>query len=140
MSPHEVVIVASIVEREVNKDQYRAKVARVLYNRLDKGMKLGLDSTVIYAEKLKTNTTTPKDRRSRSRYNTYRYKGLPPGPIAAPGKAALQAAANPEKGKWLYFVTVDFDTGETKFAQTEADFLKIQKEFQTWCQSQSRPL
>ncbi len=58
LSPHEVVTVASIVEREVNKDQYRAKVARVLYNRLDKGMKLGLDSTVIYAEKLKTNTTT----------------------------------------------------------------------------------
>ena len=135
LSPHEVVTVASIVEREVNKDQYRAKVAQVLYNRLDKGMKLGLDSTVIYAEKLTTNTTTPKDRRSRSRYNTYRYKGLPPGPIAAPGKAALQAAANPEKGKWLYFVTVDFDTGETKFARTEAGFLKIQKEFQTWCQS-----
>jgi len=135
VSPHEVVTVASIVEREVNKDQYRAKVARVLYNRLDKGMKLGLDSTVIYAEKLKTNTTTPKDRRSRSRYNTYRYKGLPPGPIGAPGKAALQAAANPEKGKWLYFVTVDFDTGETKFARTEAGFFKLQKEFQAWCQA-----
>ena len=134
-SPHQVVTVASIIEAEVNKDQYRAKVARVLYNRLDKGMKLGLDSTVIYAENLKTNTTTPKDRRSRSRYNTYRYKGLPPGPIGAPGKAALQAAANPEKGKWLYFVTVDFDTGETKFARTEAGFLKLQKEFQTWCHS-----
>ena len=106
-SPYEVLIVASIIEQEVNQDQYRAKVARVLYNRLDKGMKLGLDSTVIYAENLKTNTTTPKDRASKSKYNTYRYKGLPPGPIAAPGKAALQAAANPEKGKWLYFVTVE---------------------------------
>jgi UPF0755 protein len=107
----------------------------VLYNRLDKGMKLSLDSTVIYAGNLKTNTTTKKDRASKSKYNTYRYKGLPPGPISAPGKAALEAAANPDKGKWLYFVTVNFDTGETKFAENQADFEKIRLEFQTWCQS-----
>jgi UPF0755 protein len=130
-SPYEVLIVASIIEREVNKEEYRPKVARVLYNRLDKGMKLGLDSTVIYAENLKTNTTTKKDRASKSKYNTYRYKGLPPGPISAPGKAALEAAANPEKGKWLYFVTVNFDTGETKFAENQADFEKIRLEFQS---------
>ena len=133
-SPYEVLIVASIIEREVNQDQYRAKVARVLYNRLDEGMKLGLDSTVIYAENLKTNTTTPKDRNSRSRYNTYRYAGLPPGPIAAPGRAALEAAANPEKGDWRYFVTVNFKTGETKFATTDAEFTRIQQEFQQYCQ------
>ena len=89
----------------------------MLYNRLDKGEQLGLDSTVIYAEKLKTNTTTPKDRASTSKYNTYKYAGLPPGPISAPGKAALEAAANPADGEWMYFVTVNFDTGETKFAE-----------------------
>ena len=133
--PYQVLTVASIIEREVNQDQYRAKVARVLYNRLAKDRKLELDSTVVYAENLKTNTTTAKDRQSTSRYNTYRYKGLPPGPISAPGKAALQAAANPEKGKWLYFVTVNFDTGETKFANTEAEFRQIVAEFQNWCQS-----
>jgi len=110
-------------------------VAQVLYNRLDKGMKLSLDSTVIYAENLKTNTTTKQDRKSKSKYNTYRYKGLPPGPISAPGKAALEAAAKPEKGKWMYFVTVNFDTGETKFADNQADFEKIRQEFQGWCQS-----
>src|SRR6476620_7589720 len=124
-SPYEVLIVASIIEREVNQDQYRAKVARVLYNRLDKGQKLALDSTVIYAGNLSTNTTTPADRANTSPYNTYVHKGLPPGPISAPGRAALQAAANPEKGKWLYFTTVNFDTGETKFADNEADFNKI---------------
>ena len=134
-SPYEVLIVASIIEREVNQEQYRAKVARVLYNRLDKGRKLELDSTVIYAEKLTTNTTTPKDRRSKSKYNTYRYKGLPPGPISAPGRSALQAAAAPEQGKWLYFTTVNFDTGETKFANTYKGFVKIQAEFQQWCQN-----
>ncbi|MGI3786806.1 MAG: endolytic transglycosylase MltG [Janthinobacterium lividum] len=134
-SPYEVLVVASIIEREVNQDQYRAKVARVLYNRLDQGIPLGLDSTVIYAENLKTNTTTPKERRSKSKYNTYTHKGLPPGPIAAPGKAALQAAANPEPGKWLYFTTVNFDTGETQFAETNAEFAQIVAEFQSWCQS-----
>ena len=82
-----------------------------------------------------TTTTTKKDRQSKSKYNTYRYKGLPPGPISAPGKAALEAASNPEKGKWLYFVTVNLDTGETKFAENQADFEKIRLEFQTWCQS-----
>lgn len=134
-SPYEVLVVASIIEREVNQDQYRAKVAQVLYNRLDQGIPLGLDSTVIYAENLNTNTTTPEDRASKSKYNTYLRKGLPPGPISAPGKAALEAAANPEPGKWLYFTTVDFDTGETKFAETDAEFQQIVKEFQAWCQS-----
>ncbi|HEU5485463.1 MAG TPA: endolytic transglycosylase MltG, partial [Microlunatus sp.] len=109
-SPRDLVIVASIIEKEVRAEGDRAKVARVLYNRLDKGEPLGLDSTVIYAEKLKTNTTTAKDRASTSKYNTYKYAGLPPGPISAPGKAALEAAANPEAGDWMYFVTVNFDT------------------------------
>ena len=135
--PYDVLIVASIIEKEVNQEQYRAKVARVLYNRLAKDRKLELDSTVAYAEKLKTNTTTPKDRRSRSRYNTYRYEGLPPGPISAPGKAALQAAAQPDKGKWLYFVTVNFDTGETKFSKTQAEHDKYVKEFQAWCKAKA---
>ncbi len=136
-TPYEVLIVASIIEKEVNQDQYRAKVAQVLYNRLDEGMPLGLDSTVVYAEKLKTNTTTPKDRASTSKYNTYKYAGLPPGPISAPGKAALEAAANPEDGDWMYFVTVNFDTGETKFSKTQAEHEKYVKEFQAWCRAKA---
>ncbi len=134
-SPYDVLIVASIIEREVRRDEDRAKVARVLYNRIDKKRKLELDSTVVYAENLKTNTTTAKDRASKSRYNTYRYRGLPPGPISAPGKAALQAAAQPEPGKWLYFVTVNFETGETKFANTAAEFEQIKAEFQAYCRA-----
>src|SRR5215207_9117790 len=135
LTPYEALIVASIIEREVRLEEDRPKVARVIYNRLAKDRKLELDSTVTYAENLKTTTTTKKDRQSKSKYNTYRYKGLPPGPISAPGKAALEAASNPEKGKWLYFVTVNLDTGETKFAENLADFEKIRLEFQTWCQS-----
>ena len=134
-SPYQVVTVASIIEKEVNREEYRAKVARVIYNRLAKDMRLQMDSTVTYAENLEGTTTTAKQRQSRSPYNTYRYKGLPPGPIAAPGKAALQAASQPEAGKWLYFVTVNLDTGETKFANTKAEFEQIRAEFQTWCQA-----
>jgi UPF0755 protein len=134
-SPYQVLIVASIVEKEVNREEYRAKASRVIYNRLAKGMRLEMDSTVTYAENLKGTTTSAKDRRSRSPYNTYRHKGLPPGPISAPGKAALQAAAQPEKGKWLYFVTVNLDTGETKFANTKAEHDQLVAEFQAWCQA-----
>ncbi|MET0692882.1 MAG: endolytic transglycosylase MltG [Propionibacteriaceae bacterium] len=133
--PYEVLIVASIIEREVNNPEYRAKVARVLYNRLDAGQKLQLDSTVIYAVNSPRNTTTAQDRASKSKYNTYRYKGLPPGPISAPGRDALQAALNPEKGKWLFFVTVNYDTGETKFAVDEAGHTRNVREFQAWCQA-----
>ncbi|HET9872112.1 MAG TPA: endolytic transglycosylase MltG [Propionibacteriaceae bacterium] len=134
-SPYQVLIVASIIEREVANPAYRAKVARVLYNRLKKGQPLQLDSTVIYAKNLNTTTTTPQDRQSNSPYNTYKHPGLPPGPISAPGRAALEAAAAPENGKWLYFVTVNFDTGETRFAETFADHEKNVAAFQAWCQA-----
>ena len=134
-SPYDVLIVASIIEREAPDPKYRAKVARVLYNRLDKGQKLQLDSTVIYAIKSNRNTTTAADRDTKSKYNTYKYEGLPPGPISAPGREALQAAANPEAGKWLFFVTVNYDTGETRFAENEAGHAKNVAQFQSWCQA-----
>lgn len=133
-TPYEVLIVASIIEKEVRLPADRPKVARVLYNRLDKGRKLELDSTVLYATRSTGTTTSVKNRDIDSPYNTYKYKGLPRGPISAPGKAALQAAAEPAEGKWMYFVSVDLDSGATKYATTEAEFVKIKKEFQTWCQ------
>ena len=132
-SAYDVVVVASIIEREAGRAQDRPKIARVLYNRLEDGQKLQLDSTVAYAEKLNTVTTTPEQRDSDSPYNTYKYEGLPPGPISAPGKAALEAAMDPAAGKWLYFVAVNLDTGETKFANTYAEHNKNVREFQAWC-------
>lgn len=132
--PYEVVIVASIVEAEVRRPEDRAKVARVIYNRLDKGMPLQMDSTVHYAVKKSDKvTTTDKDRASPSPYNTYKHKGLPPGPISAPGKAALEAAANPAKGNWLYFFTVNPDSGETRFAATHAEHERNRAAFEKWC-------
>jgi UPF0755 protein len=132
-SPYDVLIVASIVEREVSNPSYRTKVARVLYNRLDQGQKLELDSTVLYALDSSHTTTTPDDRKVKSKYNTYRHKGLPPGPISAPGRDALRAAANPATGTWLYFTTINFDTGETRFATTFAEHEKNVALFQAWC-------
>ena len=75
-----MLTIASIIEREVNREEDRAKVARVIYNRLAKDMRLQMDSTVHYAENPTGTTTSAEHRRADSPYNTYRYKGLPPGP------------------------------------------------------------
>ena len=106
----------------------------MFYNRLKKGMPLQSDATVAYAVK-KTGTiwTTAAERKNKSPYNTYLHKGLPPGPITAPAKAALEAAVNPEEGDWLYFVPVNLDTGETKFTNNYDDHLKALAELQAWC-------
>ena len=134
VSPYEVVIVASIIEKEVRRPQDRPMAARVIYNRLAHNMPLQMDSTVHYAvHKADKVTTTDADRANPSPYNTYLHKGLPPGPIAAPGKASLEAAANPTRGNWMYFVTVNPDTGQTKFATTLAQHNAYVAEFQAWC-------
>lgn len=128
-----VVIVASLVEAEARHPQDRPKVARVIENRLAKGMKLQLDSTVNYAVGKHGITTSDADRASKSPYNTYVVKGLPPGPIGNPGESAIQAALEPAAGPWLFFVTVNPKTGETKFAVTLAEHDKYVAEFRSWC-------
>ena len=131
ITPYQAMVVASIIEKEVFRDEDRPKVARVIYNRLKKGEKLGMDSTAIYAS-WKAGLEKP-DLNLDSPYNTRVNKGLPPTPINSPGKAALEAAVNPAKGKWLYFVTVNLQTGETEFSTEYADFLKSKAKFQAWC-------
>ena len=129
-TPLEVVTVASILEIEGAPKDYD-KVARVLYNRLDKGMRLQLDSTVNYALGLASLKLTAAQLKTDSPYNTYLTKGLPPGPINSPGDAALQAALNPAAGPWLYFVTTDPKTKKTEFATTYDQFLALKKKFQS---------
>lgn len=137
--PYKVLIVASIIEREVFRDEDRPKVARVIYNRLasaEFGHKLQLDSTVAYAvNKTGTVWTTPADRQSNSPYNTYRYPGLPPGPITAPSKKAIEAALNPAEGKWMYFMPVNLDTGETQFSVTREEHAAAERALQAWCKA-----
>jgi UPF0755 protein len=136
LTPLEALTVASIVEREVSRPEDRPKVARVIYNRLAKDMPLQMDSTVHYASGRRGSVwTSDEDRAGDSPYNTYKTKGLPPGPISSPGRAALQAAIEPEKGKWLYFVAVNLDTGETRFSNTYEEHQKAVKELHTWCEA-----
>lgn len=127
-----VVTVASLIEGEAKTQADQAKVARVIENRLAKKMTLGLDSTVNYIFR-KRGVPTQAMLDSSSPYNTRRVAGLPPGPISNPGESALAAAANPVAGPWLYFVTVDLDTGETKFATTYPEHERYVAEFQKWC-------
>lgn len=135
MNPRQLVIVGSLIEAEAGQPEDRSKIARVIYNRLSKDMPLQLDSTVKYVVgKDGKVTTTDAERETESPYNTYLNKGLPPGPINAPGRASMQAATAPAPGDWLYFVTVNLDTGETLFAVTREEHDQNVKKFQQWCQ------
>jgi UPF0755 protein len=129
-TPYDIVIIASLVEAEARRPADFGKVARVVYNRLAQGMPLQFDSTVNYALNADKQIVTNKDLGVNSPYNTYKHTGLPPGPIDSPGVAALQAAVNPTPGSWIYFVTTNPKTGETKFANTYAEFLKYKNELQ----------
>ncbi len=134
MDPLEVLVVASIVEREAVRAEDRPMVAAVIYNRLEAGMKLEMDSTVHYAiGKFDKITTTEEQRKTESVYNTYRIEGLPPAPICNPGQAALEAALNPSDTKAKFFVTVNPDTGETRFAEKLKEHEENVKLFQQWC-------
>lgn len=111
-------------------------VSAVIHNRLATGMPLQMDSTVHYAlQDFGKVTTTAEDRAVDSPYNTYRYTGLPPGAISNPGKAALAAASQPSDIDSLFFVTVDLDSGETRFASTLAEHEANVAVFQQWCQA-----
>ena len=135
-SPYEVLIVASIVEKEAARPEDRPKIAQVIYNRLKKDMPLQLDSTVHYAiKKFDSVTTDEADRATDSPYNTYKVKGLPPAPISNPGQSAIEAALAPSGEEFLYFTTVDLDTGDTRYATDEAGHADNVQLFQQWCQS-----
>jgi UPF0755 protein len=127
-SLHELVTIASLVEAEARRPQDRGPVARVIENRLAAGMPLQLDSTVNYALRADKTLVTYDDLAVESAYNTYQHAGLPPGPINSPGLAAMQAAAAPPPGDWLYFVTVDPATGLTKFTASYEEFLQFKAE------------
>jgi UPF0755 protein len=118
-TPYQVVIVASIVEKEGVLTKNMGPVARVVYNRLDRGMPLQMDSTVLYALGRDGGAVTSADLRTPSPYNTYLHKGLPPTPTCFPSADALQAALHPPDGAWLFFVVVQQD-GTEAFSDTFA--------------------
>ena len=134
-----VLTKASIVEREVNREQYYGQAARVIENRLEQtdgethGL-LQMDSTVQYG--LGRYGGIPSEAETQDAnnpYNTYVHKGLPPGPIGSPGEAAVKAVLNPPAGSWLYFVTVNLETGETLFASTSEEQKANTKKLNDYC-------
>lgn len=116
-SIHDVLTLASVVEREVRGDVDRAMVADIFWRRVDAGMPLQADSTVHYAVGKKGDLfTTVKDRESDNAWNTYKYPGLPPGPIATPSLSSIIAAIHPQKNNYWFFLTTP--EGEVKYAKT----------------------
>ncbi len=128
VSIHEVVTVASIIETEAKLDSERPVVASVVYNRMSKGMPLGVDSTVVYAAKIEgkwhnNGKVYQSDIDRRSPYNTRIFKGLPPGPVGSPGLSSLLAALNPAQSTYLYYVRNPYqNNGAHNFYSSAADF------------------
>jgi len=136
MTPEEVLTTASILEFEASRDEDYPKVARAIYNRLDKGMPLQSDATVAYAnDKSGTVYTSDAERALDSPYNTYKNTGLPPGPIGSPGEKTIRAALNPSSGDQLFWVVVNLRTGETRYADSYAGHLKNVALFRKYCQT-----
>ncbi len=130
LKPAQVIVMASLVQAEGGRLSDYPKIARVIYNRLKQGIPLELDSTVLYGLNKFGIIASNKQLTSTSPYNTYKYKGLTPGPIDSPGDAAIKAVLNPAAGTWLYFVTVNPKTGETKFTSSAAQFQQFREELQ----------
>ncbi|GAA3147885.1 hypothetical protein GCM10010466_43610 [Planomonospora alba] len=130
-TPHEIMTIASIVQAEAGRPQDMPKMARVIYNRLalEPPMKLQMDSTVFYGLNAYGIAATDKQTKSTSKYNTYRYGGLPPGPIGNPGQEAIEAALHPAEGRWLWFVTTDPARRITEFTDKESEFWRLRAEF-----------
>ncbi|MFF4349774.1 endolytic transglycosylase MltG [Streptomyces sp. NPDC001530] len=127
MNVYQAVTIASIVQAEAATKADMGKVARVIFNRLERGMPLQMDSTINYALNRNTVNTSQNDTRLNSPYNSYQRMGLPPTPIANPGEDAMHAATNPPPGDWLYFVTVK--PGDTRFTASYEEHQRNVVEF-----------
>jgi UPF0755 protein len=128
VTPYEVVVIASMIEREARVQQDRPKISAVIYNRIKKGMRLEIDATVRYALNKPTGPLTKSDLEVDSPYNTRKYAGLPPTPIASPGLASLKAALEPADVNYLYFLVVDPSTGRHAFTASYDEFLRLKAE------------
>jgi UPF0755 protein len=121
LTPYDVLTIASMVEREVAEPSERPLVAGVIYNRLRLKMRLDIDATVQYAVG-EWRQLTAADLRSDSPYNTRKFSGLPPGPIASPGLASIKAAARPKQSEFLFYVAREDGTNRHYFAKTIDEF------------------
>ena len=138
---YRILTKASIIQAEAGEADY-AKVAGSIENRLgpnntETNGLIQSDATVTYGLNRKSYDLTPEEKADKSNpYNTYANPGLPVGPIGSPSREAIDAAANPEDVPYFYWVTVNLDSGETKFSSTLAEHAKYVQEYQDWCGTQ----
>jgi len=126
-TPYEILVIASLIEEESRVPEERPQVARVIYNRLDQGIPLGIDATSRYEAEIEGRGREDLDFESDSPYNTRRVAGIPPTPIAAPGQASLEAALNPAEGPWIYYVLED-EQGNHFFTDSFREFNRAKAE------------
>jgi UPF0755 protein len=130
LTPYQVVTVASLIQEEARIPDDMAKISRVIYNRLAQGIPLGVDATICYVLGERPCELTEADLGIDSPYNSRTQAGLPPSPIAAPGRAALEAALHPADGPWLYYVldpNAEVEGGHF-FTDDYAEFLRVKDE------------
>ncbi|MBU4214876.1 MAG: endolytic transglycosylase MltG [Actinobacteria bacterium] len=128
-----VLIKASLIEKEASRDEDRSKMARVIENRLAKKMPLQIDTATAYGlNKSAMDLTVTELADTSNPYNLRVLTGLPPTPISSPGAASIDAVIAPADGDWLFWVTINLDTGETVFTDNYADFQAAKKQYNDW--------
>jgi UPF0755 protein len=129
LTPYDVLIIASLIEREAMVAKERPLIASVIYNRLHDGIPLGIDATVRFVTGNWKHPLRQSELANPSPYNTRVHAGLPPGPIGNPGLSSIEAAAHPAKTKYLFYVVKVDSCGEHKFAKTDAEFQAYVNEY-----------
>ncbi|PHN07007.1 endolytic transglycosylase MltG [Flavilitoribacter nigricans] len=136
----EIVVIASLIEKESKVDSERALVSSVIYNRLEQGIPLGIDATNVYIAKMLgrwDKILHKSDLEIDHPYNTRKIQGLPPGPIGSPGKSAFEAALQPAQTDYIYYVlNVEANDGSHHFYATASEFLKGKAAYQKWLAGQ----
>ncbi|MEK7723528.1 MAG: endolytic transglycosylase MltG [Acidobacteriota bacterium] len=139
-TPHEIITIASLIETESKFDGERQIVASVIYNRLNKGIALGIDQTAVYIAKMENRwdgTIHKSDLESNSPYNTRKVSGLPPGPISSISESSIDAALNPKQTDYIFYVlNVEKNDGSHHFYASAAEFEKGKAAYQIWLEQQ----
>lgn len=139
-SAHEIITIASLIETESKFDGERQIVASVIYNRLNKGIALGIDQTAVYIAKMEgrwDGTINKSDLESNSPYNTRKFSGLPPGPISSISESSIEAALNPKQTDYIFYVlNVEKNDGSHNFYSSAAEFEKGKAAYQVWLEQQ----
>ncbi|MGY3213642.1 endolytic transglycosylase MltG [Mucilaginibacter sp. HD30] len=140
LTPHQIITIASLIETESRLDEERPVVASVIYNRLKKGMPLGIDQTAVYIAKMENRwdgVINKSDLESSSPYNTRKIVGLPPGPISSVSESSIKAALYPATTNYIYYVlNVAKNDRSHKFYSTVAEFERGKAAYQAWLQKQ----